>query len=52
MRNVACERVFAWRPLQLREGGGVWLQSVYRVYVYDSNDWDMYYTLILPRDAL
>lgn len=51
MKHVACERVFAWRPLRLREGGGVWLQPVYRVYAYDHTGWDMYYTLIIPKNA-
>lgn len=55
---VACEPAFAWLPVRLWNNRVVWLQKVYRIYVYKHQhlrggpDWSTHYSLEVPKDAL
>lgn len=45
---VACQRKFAWLPVELWDGGSAWLRFVYRINTRSA----VWYSLVVPRNAL
>jgi hypothetical protein len=45
---VACQRKFAWLPVELWDGGTAWLRTVYRINTRSA----VWYSLVVPRNAL
>lgn len=47
-RMVACQRKFAWLPVNLWDGSTAWLKTVYRITTRDH----VWYSLTVPSNAL